>query len=69
MNEVERFKNVITNAEIGIDPVWLQYAVDRIEQLQHIIDMIIDAPNDDALLDAIGDARIERTKTWGLITQ
>ena len=69
MDEVERFKNVITNAEIGIDPVWLQYAVDRIEQLQHIIDMIIDAPNEDATLDAIDDALIERTKTWGLITQ
>lgn len=63
-SDIDRFKNVIKHANIGIDPIWLQDAVDYIEHLQHIIDTIIDAPNMDAQLDAINDAQTERQRTW-----
>lgn len=60
---VKRFNTVLQHADIGIDPVWLQMAVQEIEKLRALIIAAATAENEDDLLDVIETMR-EVSHDW-----
>lgn len=60
---VKRFNTVLQHADIGIDPVWLQMAVQEIEKLRALIIAAATAEHEDDLLDVISTMR-EVSHDW-----
>lgn len=60
---LKRLNTVVTHAEHGVDPIWLEFAIQEIQRLRALITTAATAEHEDELLDVISTMR-EISHEW-----